>query len=115
MNVCVCVTNTYTRQRKRKKGSEKSTGVLLFLYFEQKADLLFKKKKAPSAEGRKFPPATAPTFMLRLVNFDLSVPEAMEQLRRTLLTFTEGAPPLFIDIPSPREKSFTHFFTSLSS
>lgn len=45
---CYCSwwANTYTRARKkREKGSKKSPGVLLFWYFEQKADLLFKKMK----------------------------------------------------------------------
>lgn len=91
--------NTYTRMRKRKKGSEKSTGVLLFLYFPQKADLLFWKKHALRDGEGKFPPAKAPQLILRLVNFDLSVPEAMEHLRRSFLTFTEGAPPLSLAIP----------------
>lgn len=99
----MCVTNTYTMQSKKKKGSEKTSGVLLFLCFSQKADLLFKKKRRALRNGAgEVPPwQKAPMLMLRLLNFDLSVPEATEQLRDALLAFTEGLTPFSLTRPHP--------------
>lgn len=79
MRVCVCV--------------------LLFFVFLTKERFVVKKKKATGERDGSFLQRKH-QCLLRLVNFDLSAPEAMEHLRRALLSadIYKGCAPISIPL-----------------
>lgn len=76
----------HARRRNARKEIMRVCALLFFCVFNKREICCEQKKKKPRGEREESSLQRKRQCLLRLVNFDLSAPEAMEHLRRALLS-----------------------------